>query len=130
MTWHCNWSEDFDWFAERIEIVLGTKCLSVVVLVLGLMLRVLVAVVAVTLALRRTCASLDIRAEEEVAFMLENMDSWRQRINLLPTRKAARGSEALRPPENPTRFRPTWWWRPTVIDSIPADRATVVFFYQ
>ena len=39
------------------------------VLVLGLMLRVLVAVVAVTLALRRTCASLDIRAEEEVAFI-------------------------------------------------------------
>ena len=69
MTWHCNWSEDFDWFAERIETVLGTKCLSVVVLVLGLMLRVLVAVVAVTLALRRTCASLDIRAEEEVAFI-------------------------------------------------------------
>ena len=78
MTWHCNWSEDCDWFAERIETVLGTKCLSVVVLVLGLMLRVLVAVVAVTLALRRTCASLDIRAEEEVAFMLENMDSWRR----------------------------------------------------
>ena len=107
MTWHCNWSEDCDWFAERIETVLGTKCLSVVVLVLGLMLRVLVAVVAVTLALRRTCASLDIRAEEEVAFMFENMDSWRQRNNLLPTRKAAGGSEALRPPERPTRFRPT-----------------------
>ena len=69
MTWHCNWSEDCDWFAKRIETVLGTKCLSVVVLVLGLMLRVLVAVVAVTLALRRTCASLDIRAEEEVAFI-------------------------------------------------------------
>ena len=127
MTWHCNWSEDCDWFAERIETVLGTKCLSVVVMVLVLMLRVLVAVVAVTLALRRTCASLDIRAEEEVAFMLENMDSWRQRINLLPTRKATRGSEALRPPDIP---RPTRWCRPTVMDSIPADRATVVFFYQ
>ena len=86
MTWHCNWSEDFDWFAERIETVLGTKCLSVVVMVLVLMLRVLVAVVAVTLALRRTCASLDISAQEEVAFMLENIDNWRQRINLLPTR--------------------------------------------
>ena len=127
MTWHCNWSEDCDWFAERIETVLGTKCLSVVVLVLGLMLRVLVAVVAVTLALRRTCASLDIRAEEEVAFMLENMDGWRQRINLRPTRKAPGGSKALRPPDRP---RPTRCCRPTVMDSIPADRATVVFFYQ
>ena len=38
MTWHCNWSEDCDWFAERIETVLGTKCLSVVVLALVLVL--------------------------------------------------------------------------------------------
>ena len=127
MTWHCNLSENCDWFAKRIETVLGTKCLSVVVMVLVLMLRVLVAVVVVTLAPRGTCASLDIRAEEEVAFMIENMDSWRQRINLLPTRKAAGGSEALRPPDRP---RPTRWCRPTVMDSIPADRATVVFFYQ
>ena len=89
MTWHCNWSEDCDWFAKRIETVLETKCLSVVVMVLVLMLvlvvLLLVAVVVVTLALRRTCASLDIRAQEEVAFMLENMDNWRQGINLLPT---------------------------------------------
>ena len=74
MTWHCNWSEDRDWFAKRIETVLETKCLSVVVMVLVLMLvlvvLLLVAVVVVTLALRRTCASLDIRAQEEVAFML------------------------------------------------------------
>ena len=127
MTWHCNWSEDCDWFAKRIETVLGTKCPSVVVMVLVLMLRVLVAVVVVTLALRRTCASLDIRAEEEVEFMLDNMDSWRQRINLRPTRKAAGGSKALRSPD---RSRPTRWCRPTVMDSIPADRATIVFFYQ
>ena len=47
------------------------------VLALVLLLVVLAAVV-VTLALRRTCASLDIRAQEEVAFMLEDMDSWRR----------------------------------------------------
>ena len=57
----------------------------VLVLMLVLVVLLLVAVVVVTLALRRTCASLDIRAQEEVAFMLENMDNWRQGNNMLPT---------------------------------------------
>ena len=50
----------------------------VLMMVLVLALVVLVAVVVATLSLRRTCASLHIPAHQVVAFMLENMDSWRR----------------------------------------------------